>query len=139
MLSIRNAEPKDYEALNQFLIKEGQLLEGKSRDLELVETMILTDDEQIYGYAMAELIDFKPCLTEIFIPEKLRGHMFGDATLRGLLFYLMNRGFERTYAEKSSSISDFLKHEGFSEGEAYLEVVMNDFFNQKCRGCKGNE
>lgn len=139
MLSIRNAEAKDYAGLNEFLKKEGQWQADQPRNLELVETMILTDEEGIYGYAIAELIDFKPLLTEIYIPEKLRGNLFGDATLRGFLFYFMNRGFERVYAKKESEIADFLRHEGFSEGETYLEVVMNDFFNQKCRGCKGHE
>lgn len=139
MLSIRNAEVKDYDQLNAFMEKEGQLENHQPRNFEMVETMILTDDEDIYGYAMTELIDYKPLLTEIYIPEKLRNHLFGDATLRGLLFYFMNRGFEKVYAEKTSPIDAFLRHEGFTEGETYLEVVMNDFFNQKCRGCKGNE
>lgn len=139
MLSIRNAEAKDYASLNAFLEKEKQLKDHPPRNFELAETMILTDEEDIFGYAMAELVDYKPVLTEIYIPEKLRNHLFGDATLRGLLFYFMNRGFEKVYAEKDSVIAEFLKHEGFSEGERYLEVVMDDFFNQKCRGCKGNE
>lgn len=139
MLSIRNAEAKDYANLNAFLEKEGQLTDGQPRNFELAETVILTDEEDIFGYALAELVDYKPLITEIYIPEKLRKHLFGDATLRGLLFYFMNRGFEKVYAEKDSVIADFLRHEGFAEGEQYLEVVMNDFFNQKCRGCKGNE
>lgn len=139
MLGIRNAEPKDYEKLNAFLDKEGQLKDHQPRDFEVVETVILTDEEDIFGYAMAELVDYKPLLTEVYIPEKLRNHLFGDAVLRGLLFYFMNRGLEKVYAHKESVIADFLRHEGFTEGETYLEVVMNDFFNQKCRGCKGNE
>ncbi len=139
MLSIRNAEAKDYAGLNEFLKKEGRLEANQPRDLALVETMILTDEEEIYGYAMAELVDFMPLLTEIYIPEKLRNNFFGDATLRGLLFYFMNRGIEKIYAKKESLIADFLRHEGFSEGEVYLEIVMNDFFNQKCKGCRGDE
>lgn len=139
MLSIRNAEAKDIEGLKAFMAKEGQFDSSANMDFTEVETMILTDEDTIYGYVMAALIDYKPWIEQIYIPEKLRKHLFGDAALRGMLFYLMNRGFEKTYARKNTAISDFLIHEGFYEGEEKLEIVMNDFFNQKCRGCKGNE
>lgn len=136
MLSIRNAEPTDFEALKAFMIKENQWSEAETSDLSLTENMLLVDEDMILGYASATLYDNKPLISAVYIPEKLRNHLLGDATLRGLLFYFLNRGFETAYAHKNTTISDFLIHEGFKEGEQLLEVHLESFFDQKCRGCR---
>lgn len=136
MLSIRNAEAADFENLKQFMIKEN--LWDESRPIEFMEheTMLLVDEDLILGYAIATLIDLKPFITGIYIPEKLRKHLLGDAVLRGLLFYLMNRGFESAYAYKNTEFAAFLNHEGFEACDIGLSVNLENFFNQKCRGCK---
>lgn len=132
MLSIRNADPNDYQALSAFIQKEN-LAEF---DPSLKETMLLVDEDLILGFATASLIDLKPTLDSIYIPEKLRGHLFGDAVLRGLLYYFMNRGFESVYALVNPQTQGFFIHEGFEIKEGLLEVTLEDFFNQKCRGCR---
>lgn len=132
MLSIRNADLKDYADLSEFAAKEGL----DAFDPSLKETMLLVDEDLILGFATASLINLKPTLDSIYIPEKLRGHLLGDAVLRGLLYYFMNRGFEKVYALKHTKTDGFYKHEGFTENEDLLEVTLEDFFNQKCRGCK---
>lgn len=136
MLSIRNAEPADFDALKAFMVKEGQWHD--SINFELTENMLLAEEETIFGYATATLYENKPLISAIYIPEKLRNHLLGDATLRGLLYYFMNRGFEKVYAHKQSAISEFLRHEGFMEQDDMLAVDLDDFFNQKCRGCRDN-
>lgn len=136
MLNIRNAEPTDYEALRAFIAKENVYENTADMDFSTVETMLLIDGDMILGFAFARLIDYKPHITDLYIPEKLRGHLLGDALLRGLLYYLMNRGFEKAYALKDTAVSAFLSHEGFTENETCLEVILDDFFNQKCRGCR---
>ena len=100
--------------------------------------MLLVEEDTIFGYATATLYENKPLISAIYIPEKLRNHLLGDATLRGLLYYFMNRGFEKVYAHTQSAISEFLRHEGFVEAENLLEVHLDSFFNQKCRGCRGD-
>lgn len=132
MLSIRNAEPADYDAINAFLDKEAL----DHFDPSLKETMLLVDEDYILGFATAVLVDLRPTLDAIFIPQKLRGHLLGDAVLRGLLYYFMNRGFEKVYALDTPVMSEFLRHVGFTEGEFALEVVLEDFFDKKCRGCR---
>jgi hypothetical protein len=136
MLSIRNAEPTDFDALKAFMIKEKQWNEAAPTDFLLLETMLLVDDDTILGYVSAALIENQPFISAIYIPEKLRNHLFGDATLRGLLFYFMNKGFKQVYAHQNTAISDFLLHEGFIAQENVLELTLEDFFNQKCRGCR---
>lgn len=136
MLSIRNAEPNDFEDLKAFMVKEFLWNEEHPVDFYRVESMLLLDDDMILGFAFATLIDNKPYLSEIYIPEKLRGHLFGDSLLRGLLYYFLNRGFETACAHKNTNISEFLIHEGFSSVETHLELILEDFFNQKCRGCR---
>lgn len=136
MLNIRNAEPTDIEALKAFMITENQWSEANAPDLTLTENMLLVDEDTILGYASAILFENKPLISAVYIPEKLRNHLLGDATLRGLLFYFMNRGFESVYAHKNTPISAFLIHEGFKEGEELLEVHLESFFDQKCRGCR---
>lgn len=136
MLNIRNAEPTDFEALKAFITKENVYPDAHEMDFTTVETMLLIDEDMILGFAFARLIDFKPHITDLYIPEKLRGHLLGDALLRGLLYYLMNRGFDKAYALKDTSVSAFLEHEGFASSDTGLEVVLDDFFNQKCRGCR---
>lgn len=132
MLSIRNAEPSDYEALKAYISKEGLT----DFDASIKETMLLVDDNLILGFATAILKDLKPTIDAIYIPEKLRGHLLADAVLRGLLYYFMNRGFERVYALKMPETQDFFEHVGFTDSEFGLEVVLDEFFDRKCRGCK---
>ncbi len=136
MLSIRNAEATDFEALQNFMNKEGQWDNKNPIDFSTIETMLLVDDELILGYATSALMANQPFISSIYIPEMLRKHLMGDSLLRGLLFYFMNRGFERVYASNNTLISDFLIHEGFGVIDSGLEVVLDDFFNQKCRGCR---
>lgn len=136
MLSIRNAESKDFEAMQAFMVKEGLWDEAKPVNFNEHETMLLVDDELILGFAMATLIDLKPFITGVYIPEKLRNHHLGDAVLRGILFYLSNRGFEHAYAFRNTEFAAFLTKEGFEPTDVGLTLHLESFFNQKCRGCR---
>ncbi len=137
MLSIRNAEEKDFGSFDAYLAKEGLNHEGI--DFRLKETMLMVDGEDIIGFAYAGLVGAKPTIEGIYVPQMLRGHLLGDAVLRGLLYYFMNRGFEKVYAPVETAFSDFLKHVGFEKTPEGLVVVLEDFFNQKCRGCRESE
>lgn len=137
MLSIRNAEEADFGAFNAYLAKE--TLELSHIDFSVKETMLLVDGDDIIGFAYAGLVAFKPTIEGIYIPKILRGHLLGDAVLRGLLYYFMNRGFDRVYAPKDAIFSDFLAHAGFEACDEGLVTVLNDFFDRKCRGCRDSE
>lgn len=136
MLSIRNAEVNDFEDIKAFMKKESLWDDSKSIDFSEHETMLLVDGAMILGFAMATLIDFKPFITGVYIPEKLRNHHLGDAVLRGILFYLNNRGFEHAFAYRNTEFAAFLAKEGFEPSEVGLTLHLETFFNEKCRGCK---
>lgn len=135
MLGIRTAEKADYDKIIRFLNHE-QLPMPEGFNLEEKEWMILEDSDLVLGFAAAELRDLKPFVTHVYIPEKLRGHLMGDAVLRGLLYYMLGRKFDVAYADCHTDIAPFLIHEGFEEKGGVLTLALEDFFDRKCRGCR---
>lgn len=135
MLGIRTAEVQDHDKIRRFLAHE-QLELPADFVIEEKEWMILEDSDLVLGFAVAELRGAKPYVTHAFIPEKLRGHLMGDAVLRGLLYYMLGRNFKTAYADATSEISGFLTHEGFRVEGDELSLELEAFFDRKCRGCR---
>lgn len=135
MLGIRTAEKNDFSKIIKFLAHEKIELPSDVL-IEEKEWMILEDSDLVLGFAVGEMRNEKPFVSSVFIPEKLRGHLMGDAVLRGLLYYILGRKFETVYADAISPVADFLRHEGFSENEGILSLNLEEFFDRKCRGCR---
>lgn len=144
MITIQIPGPHQEVALKQFAALHRLSVESTALP---EESMILTEDGEILGYASYKRNGVSAVITMLFIAPAMRKMDFGDGLFRGLVNLMERNGVGKFYVPANENLTGFLEAEELvlsNEGPEWIESSLSatpwyegtlpEFFQKPCKG-----
>ena len=108
-------EPMKHEILDKILNKYDYIFAECTEKLIIENTMVLTENNEIYGISMFESCDDIGFIKVLYVDEDKRKMNFGDGLIKATLNLMDKRKIKLVYISLLESYEFFLKASKFSK------------------------
>ena len=134
MIELKKYQEKYYDGLKDLCSRENLPTDDLLKHLD--STYIVTEKDQVYGFAYYSEKEGDTYLDHLYISKDQRRLSFGDGLFRTLLNALMLQGCFKVYIKDQPIYKDFLRYEDIPYEDGRYVIDLNEFFNRKCKSRK---
>lgn len=133
MLIARPIKTNQETILAREILSQYDIVDGNDR--RNIKYIIMTQGE-IVGVSRIDLYKDRGVFKYIAIDKDKTKNNLGDALLRSIFNYCLNRNISKVYYEEENS---YLMKKGFvksNNSDFTMEIDLNTFFTEPCKGSK---